>query len=187
MPTVTLSESCDRKLKALVTDPFEQTRETLIEALIDEEVHRRGMASNGNGQMPVKDNVLRQDPASHDNLDHTRVISATVDGRDMYRPKWNTLMNDLHVLGRKRLGSFEALQKASSANLRQRKHEKDGYKYLPDADLSIQGVSANLAWKHSLAVARALNVPITVKFEWRDKEGAAHPGETGVLEWKPAQ
>jgi hypothetical protein len=182
MPTVILSEACDAKLKALVTDPFEQTRETLIEALIDEAVKRKGNSPNGSAHAP---NILRQDADSHESLDHTRVVSATVEGRELHRPKWNGLMTHLHVLGSKRLGSFGALKRVSRANLRHGKYENDGYKYLPDADLSIQGVSANVAWDHSLAVARALNVSIKVTFAWRDKQGAAHPGKTGILEWKP--
>ena len=61
--------------------------------------------------------------------------------------KWNGLMDQLHVLGCKRLGSFEALKRVSHANLRKGKYEQNGYKYLPGADISIQGVSANQAWE----------------------------------------
>jgi hypothetical protein len=56
---------------------------------------------------------------------------------------------------------------------------------LPDADFSIQGVDANLAWAHSLGVARHLKVPIRVKFEWREKEGAARPGKVAIIESAP--
>jgi len=29
-------------------------------------------------------------------------------------------------------------------------------------------------------------MPVEVVFEWRDKEGAAHPGKTGMTSWEPA-
>lgn len=73
----------------------------------------------------------------------------------------------------------------STANLREGKYEESGYRYLQDADLSIQGVDSNLAWDHSLRVARAIEIPIDVRFEWRNKEAAARPGEEAILEWAP--
>jgi hypothetical protein len=186
MPMVTLSDASDAKLKLLVTDPFEDTRESLIAALIDAEVERRGVASNGNGRgNATNDHAVRLDPDSHDNLTFTRLISATVDGHPIHRPKWNSIMNHLHILGRKRLSSYDALRRASGANVREGKYEADGYKYLPEADVSIQGVAANLAWSHALRLARALRVPIEVTLEWRDDPGAARPGRRAKLQWAP--
>ena len=96
-------------------------------------------------------------------------------------------MNFLLVSGRKRLASFDALCKASGANLRQGQYEEDGYKHLPEAGLSVQGVAASVACEHSMRLAKALGVPIKLTFEWRDKDGAAYPGRTGVIEWTPNQ
>ena len=183
MPTVTLSESCDAKLKTLVTEPFEQTRESIVEDLIDAEVKRRGMSPNGNGSLQTTEGVLQLNPDSHESLSHTRLLSASVNGRAIHRPKWNGIREDMHLLALKRLGSYDALHEATSANLRQGKYEENGYKYLPEGDLSIQGVGADLAWDHCLQVARTLGIAIKVTFEWRDKEGAAHPGQRGALEW----
>ena len=28
-------------------------------------------------------------------------------------------------------------------------------------------------------------IPVEVVFEWREKEGAAHPGEIGAVNWAP--
>jgi len=38
---------------------------------------------------------------------------------------------------------------------------------------------------HSLERARHLKVPIRVKFEWREKEGAIRPGKVAIIEWSP--
>lgn len=188
MPTITLSEAYDSKLKALVTEPFEQTRESIIEDLIDAEMSRLDASTNGNGRsVPMAGDALHLNPDSHESLSHTRVHTATIDGRPVHRPKWNGIREKLHILAIKRLASFDEVKKASGANLRQGKYEDNGYKYLPDADLSIQGVGADLAWDHCLRLSRALNIPIHVAFEWRDKEGAAHPGKRGMLEWNPKE
>ncbi len=89
-------------------------------------------------------------------------------------------------MARKRLASCDAVRRASRANLRQGRYEENGYKYLPEADLSIQGVDANLACEHSFRLARARSISLKVPFEWRDKEDAAHPGQSGIIERNPS-
>lgn len=55
----------------------------------------------------------------------------------------------------------------------------EGYRYLPDVGISIQGQDANGAWKAACYIAQQLGFPLTVTFVWREKEGAAFPGVTG--------
>lgn len=185
MPTIILSDATFAELKSLA-EPFVDTPESLTARIIHAEVLRRNASPNGMGFVqPAREDSLRLNPDAHENLAHARLISATVDGQPIHRPKWNSLMDYLHVVGLNRLGSFDALRRASGARLRQARYEDEGYKYLPEADLSIQGVDSNLAWDHSLRLARVLRLPITVTFEWRDKAGATHPGQRGVLEWAP--
>jgi len=184
-PTITLTEETFSKLQALAT-AFVDTPETVISGLADAELRRRGSAPGGNGTGQGEE-VLHLDPDAHENLTHTKLLSASADGRPIHRPKWNGILDYLHIMARQRLNSFEALRRASGANIREGRYEENGYRYLPEADLSIQGVDANLAWDHSLRLARALEVPLQLRFEWREKDGAAHPGETGVLEWAPSR
>jgi predicted nucleotidyltransferase len=113
------------------------------------------------------------------------VVRAKVGEEEIRRPNWNKLMRTMHVLACPALGSFEELAKVSTANLRAGRFEERGFEYLPEADLSIQGQDANLAWKHTLWLAKALGVALHVQFEWRVTEGAAHPGRAGILAWAP--
>jgi hypothetical protein len=185
MPVITLSDATYAMLKAYA-EPFVDTEESVIRRALDA-LQREAISLKRNADTSTQTNgSLRLEPGSHE-LVHTRVTSATVDARPIHHPKWNSLMNHLHVLGRKRFGSFDALRKASSANLRDGKYEENGYKYLPEADISIQGVAADRACEHSFQLAKAMGVPIKVTVEWRNKEGAAHPGRTGVVEWTPSQ
>lgn len=184
-PTITMSDETFSMLQALAK-PFVDTPESVISALAEAELGRRGRTSNGNAHAEIQpESILKLSPDAPDNLAHTRILSAKVDGRPLHRPKWNGMLDYLHTLGRERLGTFEALRHASGANLREGRYEENGYRYVPDADLSIQGVDANLAWDHSLRLARELEIPIQLKIEWRDKEDAAHPGREAILEWTP--
>ncbi len=187
MPMVTLSDAAFAELK-LLAEPFVDTPESLTARIIHEEVVRRGLSSTGNGQLrSATDGVPRLNPDSHESLAFSRLLSASVDGRELTRPKWNTLMEKVHLVGLKRLGSLDALKRATRARIRQGRFEEEGFGYLPDGDFSIQGVDSNGAWDHSLRLARALAVPIRAAFEWRDRDDAARPGQAGVLEWKPNQ
>jgi hypothetical protein len=190
MPTVSLSPATYAKLQK-AAKPFVDTEDSTCSRILDFYFeHRRNAEKNGasgvdaNGSSNAPAGVVRLKPNSG-KLKHTKLNSATVDGLALQRPKWNSLMFDMHVMARKRLGSFEAVCKASHANLRQGRYEEDGYRYLPEADLSVQGVDANLACGHSFRLATVLNVPLRVTFEWRDKDGAAYPRQQGVIEWTP--
>jgi hypothetical protein len=185
MPAITISDATFAKLKS-IAEPFVDTPESLIERLIDEKIDSSSNGPDGRGVRPSgTPDALLVDPDSHESLSFTRVLSAKVNGREMHRPKWNGIFDNLHVLGLKRLGSLEKLKSFTGAGLRQGRYEEEGYRYLPEADISIQGVDANKAWNHALRVARALRVPVKVTFEWRNREGAAHPGQRAVLEWTP--
>jgi hypothetical protein len=184
-PIITLSDETFSMLQALA-QPFVDTPESVISVLAKAELERMGRTgSDGSCGRTGQKQVLRLSPDSHADLTHTRLLSATVDGRPIHRPKWNGLLDHLHILARQRLGSFDTLRRASGANIREGRYEEDGYRYLPEADLSIQGVDANLACDHSLTLARALKTPIQLRVEWRKKEGAAHPGEEATIEWVP--
>lgn len=185
-PTITLSDETFSKLQKLAK-PFVDTPESVILDLADAELKRRSGSGGGNGRYRGRDDQIRHlDPDAHDNLTHTRLLSATVDGHPIHRPKWNGVLDYLHVLARQRFENFELVRRATGANVREGRYEESGYRYIPEADLSIQGVDANDGWDHSLRLARALEIPLEVRFEWREKEGAAHPGETAVLQWTPS-
>lgn len=186
MATIVLKPNYDAKLKTLIDD-FGQSRESIIEDLIDAEVARRksgGVAvdspasAGDDGTIPLKS-------ANPDDLKHTRIVSAAVDGIELYRPKWSSVREEIHLLALKKLGSFAKLKDASEANLRPDKYESDGYKYLPSGRFSLQGVDSNAAWAHTFKLAKHLSVPVKLVVQWRDKPDAAHPGKAGLLEYDP--
>lgn len=186
MPDVKISQDAYEKLK-LLAEPLVDTAQSVVERLIDEAVSQLDAAPTPNGQAATRPTaqLRRFDPDRHPSLKHAKLLAASIDGKPLSRPKWNDVFRQIHILAKQRLGSVSEVKRVSTANIRQGQYEDDGFTYLPGADLSIQGVDSNFAWDHSLRVARALEVPIEVTFEWRNKEDAAYPGTTAVLEWSP--
>lgn len=123
------------------------------------------------------------DPQSPPDLLHTRCQGTL--GAIRFR-KWNDLVRIAHTEAFKQARSFEALLSVTHAQIRKGDHSGDsGYHFVPEIGLSIQGVDANHAWLYSLRLAQFLKQPLVAQIEWRHNDKAAHPGESGVIEWRP--
>ena len=77
--------------------------------------------------------------------------------------------------------TFADLKKVIHVNMISGRKVDEGYRYLSEADISVQGQDANAAWQSAFYAAAHLSMPLEVVFVWRQKEGAAHPGVTGRL------
>lgn len=165
--------------------PFvETTPESVIHRLAAEALSG---ASVDRPNVEYDEELVEMDPHVPENLAHTRVLIARLGRDEIDRPNWNKLLRETHALAMERLGSLTAVRRVSSANMKEGRHEQEGYSYLPDSNISIQGLDSNLAWQNCLRIAKKLNLPIEVEFSWYDKEGAAHPGERGRIRWSPGQ
>jgi hypothetical protein len=98
---------------------------------------------------------------------------------------WNDLLRLSHIEAFAIVKSFSELRTITRASIQKGRFSERGYHYIEAIDLSIQGVDANRAWANSLRLAQYLKVPIKAFVGWRNKDGAVHPGESGVLYWGP--
>ncbi len=122
-------------------------------------------------------------PMTPPDLMHTRCQGTF--GNAQFR-KWNDLVRVAHTHAFKRAQSFETLKTVTHAQIRKGDHSGDsGYHFVPEVDISIQGVDANHAWLYAFRLAQYLKTPVRVAIEWRQNEKAAFPGEMGVIEWMP--
>jgi len=183
MPTIEITTPTYEKLQKLGV-AFVDTPETVIARLADAALAQGGAGPSQLTPGLVPSGWIELEPVTG-NLAHTRVRFAKFGDKEIDPPQWNNLLRVAHVEARKQLGSFSAVQQASSARLYDGKLEQRGFKYVPEAGLSIQGLDANLSWASSLRLARKLEVPIEVGFEWYEKEGAAYPGKRGHMRWVP--
>jgi hypothetical protein len=147
--------------------------------------------SNGNarseeiGTRPAS--VVTFNPNTPPDLRHSKLIKAVFGGEDLPNPKWNDLVRRAHEIAFMNVEmDFEKLRLMTMANIVKGEKSNDGYTPVGEFGFSLQGVAANDALRIVLGIARKLNLPVDVIFDWRVKEGAAHPGETGRVSWKPA-
>ena len=179
MPAIRIPDPIYQRLQAIAI-PFEDTPVTVIERLLSEYEAR---------QQPQKPDEIEKyivlDPETLSDLHHTKVIRSFIAGKEISRSTWKKMLNEVHTFAFQQGLSSEALIKLSLAHIVQGEKNDSGFYYLPEIDISIQGVDAKLAWRNTLHLAKSLNIPVEVDFEWRMKEGSAYPGQKGKLVWIP--
>jgi hypothetical protein len=121
------------------------------------------------------------DPFSPPSLRHTKLTGAILAGTELPSPSWNGLVDAIVRLARQRLGSFIALKNAAGVNMVEGKKVDQGYRFLSDINISVQGQDAQDAWRCVAQLANVLKVGVEVYFFWRRNPGAYLPGETATL------
>lgn len=156
--------------------PLTDTPASVIERLLDfyeeNETQRPVVTDKKNG---IKDNSEEMVFAGDEmpDLHHTRILDGKF-GRWDFK-NWNDLVAIAHNAALEELGSFEALSKITYSNIVQGERNGKGFRYLPDTDISIQNVDANMAWKNACYLAKQIGVKIKAEIEWSGKKNAAFP------------
>lgn len=156
------SETIDR----IVRDAMEQLG---IEH--DDETHDASVGST--------DNTLLFDVAP--SLTFTKPVKAIINSKTIQNPNWASI---LHVMieqvkakgfeGEKLVRRLEIPSKAIS-------YGDEGYRYVTELGISVQGQSAADAWKEVDRLAKKWCIPVNVEFVWRQNPKAQYPGKVGVL------
>lgn len=183
MPDVTLQASTFERLQRHAK-PFVDTPDTVINRALDSLERLSNFHPPKNGHdLPKEreDDERRIDPRILPNLTHTKVLAASVGGQSIPRAKWNLVRDEMLIRAMKRVGNIDKLRQICPANLVKGRKLDDGFDYLSEIDVSVQGQDANGVGRALVTAAQELGIPIDVQFMWRQKEGAEHPGEIGRL------
>lgn len=179
MPPFDLPEQLLNRLQHLpITVPLVDTVPTVIEKLVDyyEAAHKAKP-----NPPPRGDGVTQSTSDAPPDLTHTKLLSARIAGSSVDRPNWNALLFEMIRRTKSHLQVSNDPGSLIVANFVKGKKEDEGYKYLPEVGLSIQGQDANSAWRAVSHISRKLGLPVDVVFMWRHKREAAYPGETSSL------
>jgi len=114
-------------------------------------------------------------------LSFTRILKASVDGKNIKNPKWNGII--FEVLASMKNGGMSPEELVDALNIpaRQGRIEENGFKFYSSLGISVQGQSAQDAWKEIQRISPKWKIPVEVSFEWRDNPKALSPGQKGVL------
>jgi hypothetical protein len=155
--------------------------DSVINRVLDfyESHHGAGVTS---GELPAAITAKSFHATSPPDLTHTKVLSAKFNGTTLAKgANWNGLLRQAIRTAKSHSKTHEDLKSLIIVNFVLGRKQGEGYEYIPEADVSVQGQDANGAWRGALHIAQQLSCPIEAVFIWRHKEKAAFPGETGRL------
>lgn len=161
--------------------PFIDTPVTVIERAVraleqgDEEPSTSAIAAIGS------DAPRSFNPAAPPNLTHTKPRSAKVDGiplpySDTY---WNSIWFAVIRRAAARGVSTQDLLDLITTNRQAGRRLDNGFTYIEEAGLSVQGQDANGAWRQTFAIASATGIAVEVVFAWQNNPKAAMPNTVG--------
>jgi hypothetical protein len=179
----------DRSVQLLheVAAPFEA-----VDAVIERVVRFYREHCNGDAADVPKQpramppGVMDLNPDAPPDLRHTRIVKAVFGHDELRGVNWNELVRKVIEAAYTAADrDFAKLRRMTSANMVEGHKTEDGYAPLTHLGISVQGVAANDAFRIVRELSKKMSTALHIIFEWRDKEGATHPGEAGQFVWKP--
>lgn len=183
MPAIRIPDSVYRRLEDRVRG-FNESPADVIERLLDQS--ESDNIGENRSRFSSSD-AVELNPDAPGDLTHTKVLKAEFGGERVVNPNWNKLLKVAHERALEETGSFSEIAQATKSNIKRGKFDEKGYHPVTTGsgipDFSIQGKKARTAWPDILNLARYLDADVSVRFRWRDKEEATHPGKDGILQW----
>jgi hypothetical protein len=172
---IEISDELFARMQAFAA-PLVDTPETIISRAL------AALESGADTGPPHGGSKIRSfNPAVPPNLSHTTPKRMVLGGRPLPRSEtyWNTLM--LEVIRKAREEGLTPKQIHAALSVNSVVGEKDfnGYKFLPDVGISVQGQDANSAWRQTYELATTIGTAVEVEFVWQNNPKAAMPGMTG--------
>jgi uncharacterized protein with ParB-like and HNH nuclease domain len=113
-------------------------------------------------------------------LRHSQVQVLKVNGSEL-PASWSAVLQELLRLAHVRDHGLAEIATHAGVPLQAGNVMTNGFSPVPGTDFSLQGQNADHAYEAACKLARWLGIGFYILFRWRDKQGAAYPGATGLL------
>jgi hypothetical protein len=182
MPVTRINDATFADLKVIATWLGTGTPSETIDALVREKMDALDLERDVDDATTVGldsdgDLVFETTPG----LTFTRVLSARVDSAKAEKMNWASLLVSViaavktkGLVGEKLVTELQVPAKPVS-------YDEEGYKFYAELGISVQGQSAQDAWKEVRRLADKFAIPVEVRFQWRENPKAQHPGKIGVI------
>jgi hypothetical protein len=186
MPTtVVLPDPLLTKMQSVAV-PFKDTPLTVLERAVDALIEK--MQGSGGPQLTAvaapagSDGSVVYPAEAPPSLRFTKPLAITLEGKPLPKNElyWNLLLFRVISLAAVKMDK-QALRDALLVNYLEGKIEANGYRYIPEGKLSVQGADAINAWKATVLLVKAAGLKVDVMFRWGTQEGAANPGQVARM------
>ena len=173
MPNIEISEETLHRLKSLA-EPLVDTTDTIINKALN-------ALEKQSGNLSV-DHERQVDLERMPSMLHTKVLDASIAGVPASKLRWNHILRDILRLAAERNEDLVYLRNlAQPLNMVGNQRTGQNYVYLPELGVSLQEGDANRTCQAIISASKSLGLALDIGFEWRDKDGAEHPGQRGRI------
>jgi len=179
MVEIEISNSALDYLKSLAK-PLEDTTVTVFDRIVEE--HQ----SKNNSQTVMETAAsLSFGISDIPNVTFTSISSASINKRPLVKKDWNTVLGRLIELCAEKTSNIDTLVSLLDANIQTSKPDeidkKKGFRYLPKANISFQGLDAKRACRNIMILSQNFSIPISLKVKWSNNPDADFPGKTATI------
>lgn len=188
-PNATISDSTNARLQKIAT-PLVDTHDTVIARLLDLWEETKGnqpkLIKPGEPIKTLDDGLMIFSPVNLPSLGFTTPKQIIIDGvplpkEDTY---WNSMLNlAIRRVHAKGMDARSILAMLSVANAALGPKSDNGYKFLPDVGISVQGQDSNGAFRQAYQLAVLNGLKGEVFFNWQNNGKAAYPNARGYIEF----
>ena len=191
MPQINVSQSLFTQLQT-IAEPFVDTPESVIQKCVEFYLSnaKSTKAAGSAAEAPVatgEAGYMVVHPDAAPDLTFTRPMSIELEGKSFDKGSlyWNPLLFELvRIAGTKVKG--DKLKEMLLCNYADGEaNAQQGYRFIKEAGISVQGQAANPAWKTIHHLVKTLGLTLDVVFMWEDKPKAAFPGKTARMRYVP--
>lgn len=189
MPVIRLNDATFVDLKSVATWLGTETPSQTIDRLVREKMQQLGLERDDTLEeiMPRDVAIATSDGGdmefrSAPGLAFTRVLSALVGGQTLTKANWSSVLLKVIVAAKKK-NKMDPKTLTHEIQIPSKPYEygSEGYKYQSELGISIQGQSAQDAWKEIKRLSDKHQIAVEVRFQWRENDKAQYPGRIGVL------
>ena len=137
----------------------------------------------GGLKQPAVSGARQLDPKNPGDLRFTKIIQGKIGFEEA--TGWIDLVKAGIKLAVSKGFTVQELQRRLTIKIKTEPFNDDGYRWDPELKLSIQGPEAKKAADNIYRLSTLLKEELYIRFYWRENEDAAHPGEEGVIQWRP--
>jgi hypothetical protein len=189
MPVVRVNDATFVDLKSVATWLGTETPSLTIDRLVREKMEQLDLERDDASGVIVASEAGN---ATSDNrvmefhsapgLSFTRLLDASVGGQALAKVNWSSLLLKVIAATKKKNGmDARELSEELQVPSKPQQYGSEGYKYQAELGISIQGQSAQDAWKEIHRLAEKHSLPVEIRFQWRENDKAQYPGRIGVL------
>lgn len=189
MPVIRINDATFVDLKSVATWLGTETPSQTIDRLVREKMEQLDLERDDAPEVIMPRNASNTASGDGDmefrsapGLSFTRILDASIGGQTLAKANWSgVLLNVINATKKKNGMDAKSLSHELQIPSKPYEYGSEGYKYQSELGISIQGQSAQDAWKEIQRLADKHRVTVEVRFQWRENDRAQYPGRIGVL------